>query len=565
MSKLAGGLIAIGAGALLVSSDGGAAASALEAVQYETAQQSGRASLRRLTPDQYRNVIDDIFGSSIELGGRFEPDQRVDNLNEIGASSVSVSSAGMAQYYSIARSVATHVVSEEHRNALIPCQPKSAMDADDACASQFLSKAGGMIFRRPLTAAEQRRYVEAARTASKTTKDFYTGLSLSLTAMLSSPQFLFRQVVLEPDPASPGNYRLDGYSKASRVSFLLWNSMPDPMLLAAAERGDLHTQKGLAREASRMLASPRLEDGVRAFFADMFQFDAMSSLSKDGKLYPKFNSMVVADAQEQTLKTLIDLLVRQREDYPKVFVVRKTYLTPALASVYDLPLINNVPNGSPDAWQPYEFPANDPRGGILTHLSFLALHSHPGRSSPTLRGKALREIMLCQKVPAPPGDVDFTLVNDDTAYKTARERLAAHSREPMCAGCHKITDPMGLALENFDGAGAYRTEENGKRIDTTGEFEGTRFNNGRELGQVFYDKPERATSCLVDRLTAYALGRTPVRGEATWLGQLKEGFASNGYKLPDLMRDIATSPELYRVSAPVVEASDLSAGSRTTR
>ena len=131
--------------------------------------------------------------------------------------------------------------------------------------------------------------------------------------------------------------------------------------------------------------------------------------------------------------------------------------------------------------------------------------------------------MFCQKVPAPPGDVDFTLANDTTVYKTARKRLVAHSSEPMCAGCHKITDPMGLALEKFDGIGVYRETENGVQIDTSGQVDGMAFEDAAGLRKAVHDHPA-ATSCLVDRLFLYALGRTPVKGELSWVSRLKESL-----------------------------------------
>src|SRR5262249_6593 len=149
-------------------------------------------------------------------------------------------------------------------------------------------------------------------------------------------------------------------------------------------------------------------------------------------------------------------------------------------------------------WVPYEFPPGDPHVGILTHASFLSLHSHPGRTSPTLRGRAIREILMCQKVPDPPGNVDFTLVNqtDNQVHKTARARLAAHATEAMCAGCHKITDPVGLGLENFDSGSDYRSAENGAAIDASGTLDGMRFTNAGELGKALHDS-KQVPACLV--------------------------------------------------------------------
>ena len=509
---------------------------------------------RRLTPEQYKTIIADVFGRDIKIGGRFDPGVRIDGLLEVGAGQVSVSPAGMEQYDSMARSIAGQVADERHRDILIQCKPKSVREPDDACAQQFLTEVGQLLYRRPLTAAERQLQVTVANDATKIEHDFYKGLALSLAGMLSQPQFLFRQETLEPDPTGSGEFRLDAYSRASRLSFFLWNSGPDSKLLTAAANGGLDTQKGLSRQVERMVASPRLEASARAFFSDMFQFNKFEALIKDTEIYPKYSSHVAQDAREQTLKTVVDLLLTRRGDYRDIFTTKKTFMTKTLASVYQVPFSISVPNGSPDAWRPYNFAPQDPRAGILTQVAFVSLHSHPGRSSPTLRGKALREVMLCQKVPAPPGDVDFTLLQNTSSqeYKTARDRLIAHSTEPVCAGCHKITDPMGLALENFNGAGGWQTVENGAKIDASGMLDGVEFDGGKGLGQAVHDNPA-ATSCLVNRLTAYALGRTPKKREASWIGSLEQVFADNDYILPVLMQEIANSPELYRAAAPELE------------
>ncbi len=512
----------------------------------------GRAMTRRLTAEQYANIVAEVFGPSIAMSGRFEPDARVDGLLEVGAGRVSVSVDGMAEYDSMARAIASQVMSETNRKDLVHCTPANPKAADNACATNFVSQTGRLLFRRNLTSSELKHFVDAAGTAAKTMGDFYSGLSLSLGAMLSSPQFLFRAEKVEADPAKPGSYRLDAYSKATRLSFFLWNSIPDDALLASAENGEIHTADGLARQVTRMLASPRLESGVRAFFTDMFAFDAMGTLVKDSTLYPSFDNIVVQNAKEQTLRTIVELLVHRRGDYRDIYTTRQTFLTGQLASIYNVALVNDVANGAGDTWQKYEFPATDPRVGVLTHISFTALHSHPGRSSATLRGKAVREIVLCQKVPAPPGNVDFTLIQDigNPKYRTARDRLNAHATDPVCAGCHKITDPMGLALENYDGDGAFRKTENGAVIDARGELSGKKFDDSAGLGTAVRNDPATA-SCLVDRVLSYGLGRTTVPSETPWKASLKEAFAKDGYVLPELMKRIVVSPEFFSAAPPV--------------
>jgi hypothetical protein len=171
-----------------------------------------------------------------------------------------------------------------------------------------------------------------------------------------------------------------------------------------------------------------------------------------------------------------------------------------------------------------------------------------------LRGKAVREVLLCQKVPAPPGDVSFDLINDTTNYRTARDRLAAHTREPMCAGCHKITDPLGLALENFDAAGAWRTAEGGVKLDVSGVVDGKKFDGPAQLGAAVASMPA-ATACVTNRMLGYALGRAPARNQ---IASLEKSFAAGGYRIPELMKLIATSESFARVSpesAPTQTAS----------
>jgi hypothetical protein len=412
-----------------------------------------------------------------------------------------------------------------------------------------------MLYRRPLTPDELQSRVKVANDAATGLKDFYTGLGISLSTMLDSPKFLFRQEVAEADPDHPGQYRMDAYSKASQLSFFLWNAAPDPELLAAAERGDLNTDSGLAKQVDRMIASPRLQQGVRAFFTDMLGFDEFETLAKDAMLFPKFNSRVAKDAQEQTLRTVTNLLVVDKGDYRDIFTTRKTYLSPLLASVYGVPLV--APDGT---WQPYEYPEGDARAGIVSQVAFVALHSHPGRSSPTLRGKAVREVLLCQKVPTPPANVNFTLVQDtkNPQYKTARARLHAHATEATCAGCHKIMDPIGLGLEAFDSGGSLRGSENGETIDTSGELDGIKFADAAGLSKAVHDDPA-APACVVSRAYSYGVGRLPAKGEGDYVKALQTDFQANGYRFPDLLKKIATSPEFYRVAPPQMGALDTSA------
>ena len=183
-----------------------------------------------------------------------------------------------------------------------------------------------------------------------------------------------------------------------------------------------------------------------------------------------------------------------------------------------------------------------------SEISFLAVHSHPGRSSPTKRGKALRELLLCQPVPRPPANVDFSAVeNPKSPIKTQRERVAIHLKNPVCAGCHRITDPIGLALENFDGAGQFRTTERGENIDASGSLDGKNFTNVVGLGQALHEHPA-LTSCAVERIYSYGAG-APADDEKSkpLLAYLNAEFAAHRYSFPTLLRTIALSNAFSQV------------------
>jgi Protein of unknown function (DUF1592)/Protein of unknown function (DUF1588)/Protein of unknown function (DUF1595)/Protein of unknown function (DUF1585)/Protein of unknown function (DUF1587) len=528
----------------------------------------GRAVTRLLTADQYRNIVADVFGDDIDLGGRLEPDLRADGLLAVGATQVSIAPAGMEQYDAMARAVANQILDASHRAGVMACRPATAAAVpaptmatptmatpaafDEPCARAFLAKAGRLLYRRPLTSQELDAYVKAARIGAEASGNFYDGVSLSVAGMLSSPKFLFREERLEPDPDHKGRLRLDAYSRASQLSFFLWNSAPDGLLLDAAANGELDSKRGLAHQVDRMMASPRLEEGMRAFFVDDFRFDEFETLAKDAMLFPKFGATVATEAREQTLRTILDVVLTRDADYREIFTTKKTFMTPELGSIYQVAIFPTGPNGAPDQWQPYEFAKSDPRGGILTQVAFTALHSPAGRSSPTIRGKALREIMLCQTVPSPPGDVDFSKFELASARgdSTARVRLSVHASVATCAGCHKIMDPLGLSLEHFDGAGEFRTADHGAPIDASGTLDNVSYADSSGLAQAVAQNPA-TSSCLVERLTARALGRAPSSGERLWLVQLKKSFASDGYRMKKLIRGIASSEALFRASTPV--------------
>ncbi len=513
------------------------------------------ARVRLISQEQYFNTLAYVFGPDITVSAHFAPFRRNDGLLASGAAATGVTAGQMQEFQRTAGALADRVVSPERRNFLIPCAPAHEKSADPGCAAKFLSSVGRLLYRRPLTKEERARLVTQASDTANHLKDFYGGLAVALEGILLSPEVLFVIDRSEPDPSSPGQRRLDAFSLASRLSFFFWNSAPDDELLRMAERGELQTPRGQAHAVDYLLASPRLETGVRAFFDDMLGFDDFAVLAKDPGIYPAFVGDTVQDAREQTLRTVIDHLIVRKLDYRDLFTTRHTFLTPSLATLYAVP--------TPPGWTPYEIPGDSNRVGLLTQIAFLASHAHPGRSSPTLRGKALRELLLCQAVPRPPPNVDFSLIEDPkSTLRTARERLAAHRANPVCAGCHRLTDPIGLALENFDGAGQYRETERGAPIDASGSLDGKSFSDPVGLARTVHDDPA-LTACVVKRAYAYGTGGPVKADDKPELTYLSGRFAAGQFRFPDLLQTIALSHSFSHVSQATVVPSNRSAALTT--
>lgn len=525
--------------------------SVIDARAAEPLTQGGSPAFRRLNEIQYKAAITDVFGPSIVVPGRFEPGLREGGLLAIGESKADVTPTGFEQYEDRARRVAAQVLSKENRSKFVDC-PAIPEGFDVRCARRFLTKYGRLLLRRPLERAELTEQLALARAIAARTRDFDKGLQASLTRMLVSPFFIFR---VETGPAAAGEpASLDAYSLASRLSFLFWNSGPDDALLDAAAGGNLSNDADLEREVDRLIASPKFERGVRAYFWDMFGYNQFGGLSKEQVIYPKFVSQLAKDAEEQNLRTIVDFLVRKQGDYRDLFTTRSTFLNRRLASLYRVPLTT----AGFDGWTSYTFAEGSNRQGLLTFAGFLMLDpSHEGRSSPTNRGKFVREALLCQKVPPPPPAVNFAIVQDiaNPVYKTARERLKAHQENPACAGCHALTDPIGLSMENYDAIGAFRSTENGQAIDPRGRLSGKAFADLVEMQVVLRNEPS-LTSCLTQRVFEYGVGRAAEPSETGYIEYIQQQFADSSYRVPALMRAIALSKTFRNLASgrPAIQA-----------
>jgi hypothetical protein len=520
----------------------GIAAAGMCAAVAIAAPQVQPAGIRLLTESEYRNSIADVFGPGIVVQGRFEPGRRVGGLLAGSTTVLSVTPAGFEAFSKMADNIAAQVVDAKNRAKSIPCTPKSEKEPDNACARKFLGQYGRLLFRRPLAADELGSRVELAGKLAKSSTDFYYGLRYSLGTLLSAPDFLFRTELSIPDGKA---FTLDGYSRAARLSFLMWDTTPDDELLKAAERGDLMTPEGVSKQVDRLMASPRLEVGMRAFFADMLQLDTFSDITKDVQIYNKFTPQMASSAQEETLRTVVDVTVRSNEDVRELMTTRKTQLDRTLASIY------NVPFNSEGDWMPYEFPASSGRNGVLTQTSMLAMFSHPGRSSPTKRGVALMDIFLCEPTPLPPANVDFSVVNDvnNPKLKTVRDRLLAHATNPTCASCHNHSDPIGLSLEHFDSLGSTRMTENGQTIDDSVKLGNKSFKGAAGLAQYLHDSP-KVPACLARKLYSYGVGQSSEDVDPSLFKAAYQSFVDGGYRLRTLLKGLATSSEFFSAPAP---------------
>jgi len=543
----------LGTTAAWVASPGLASTGETAVVAQAGSMAPGRpVAFRRLSEAQYKRSIALIFGDDITVPGRFEPPLRQEGLVAIGETNVSVSSTGFEQYELRARGIAAQVTSAERRDRMVDCKPQTGDKFDRSCASEIFRHYGRLLYRRPLTGTELDSTLHVAEASAGSSGDFYAGLQSGLARLLVSPNFLFR-VERMAAGSTASQQRLDSYSVATRLSFLLWNAPPDDQLLNAAAAGKLDDPQDLASQIDAMMASSKFENGVRAFFSDMFAYDQFDGLSKDQQIYPKYTSQLARDAQEQTLRTIVNLLLTEPGDYRDLFVTRDTFLNRNLASLYRVP----VSKPGVDGWVPYTFTEDEPRSGILSLAAFLMLDpTHEGRSSPTIRGKTVRELFLCQPVPLPPPNVNFSILQDtsDPNFRTARQRLAKHREDPVCAACHAITDPIGLSMENYDAIGAYRNYENGAPIDASGNFEGQDYANLLGLGKILRENPA-TTECITQRVLEYATGRKADGPDWSLLDEANRQFAKDGYRLPALMRLIALS-DAFRESTPALAVKD---------
>lgn len=500
------------------------------------------AALPRLTAAQYHNALRDLLGSSIPVYP-VETDTNPYLFFSIGAASTTLSELG-TQLYEEAAEQATNLVFADpgKRAALVGCTPATP---GDACAAEYLSRFGRRAFRRPLAEDELARWVKVSVDLAQ--PDAWEGLRLATSGMLQAPSFLYRAELGQPDPLVPGQRRLDAWEMASRLSFLFWESVPDDALLDAAAAGSLDTPEGIAAEAERLLEDTRAQETIQAFFAQYLDLGRLNTVQRTAESYPLFSETMTASMRTE-VELLVDGVVSGRGDARSIFSTQTTFVNAELAALYGV----DAPGADASTFVQVDLDPEGPRAGMLTLGAFLTMNAHDTQTSPTARGKYVRERVLCQTVPPPPPDVstDLEPPGEGEAPKTVREQLEEHRTNPACAGCHSFIDPPGFLFEHYDSVGAYRTKLPGDLpVDASGDLDGKPLNDARGLAKELEDDP-RVAACMVKQLFRHALGRLDTKGETPALEEIQSRFAEVEYDFRELMVELVTHPSFRTLAEP---------------
>ena len=519
----------------------------------ETVRKDKPSAVRRLTHTQYNNTLRDLLGDLTRPASQFPPEDFVHGFrNQSGGQSISLL---LAEAYSKAAEKAAHnAFLRGDQQGLLPCQPVSFSDA--ACRRLFIRRFGRRAFRRPLTELEIDKYEAMFEQRAREQGDFLAGARGVIETMLQSPYFLFR---IERGSQGPWY----SYEVASRLSYFLWDSMPDDDLLRKAQRGELVTAEQVESTARRMLRDPRARSALEEFLSQWLRFDRLLSAIRDRRLFPNFNSRLTSVMAEETKRLFIHL-VWNNINFMELFSADYSFLNSDLAALYGLP----APAKNFDR---IEFPADMGRSGVLGHAMFLTLTGKPMDTSPTERGLYIREHFLCQKVPPPPPGVNSTLPPvTDAKPMTNRELLQMHLTNPGCASCHRLIDPIGYGFEQYDTLGRFREkhfltifptrdEQKSKRkteatkyelpIDPSGEVRGiavrdgishARFSSPKELGLILASEPA-CQKCVVRQVFRYALGRPETETDREAIDQIFHDFRDSQFLFQELIISLVRS------------------------
>ena len=513
----------------------------VEAQCVDAPRQIGATSLKRLTQSQYRNTVRDLLGLDATMAEGFAPDERVGAFKS--NATAPVVDLQVEQYMDAAELLAEEYVAD--LPAHLPCDPTAIGEA--ACAEEWLRELLPRAYRQPVSDADVQRVMDVY-TGAAAADGFAMGIQVALQTTLQSPLFLYHIERGEP-VAGDGPRPLTGHELAARLSYFLWNSMPDDALLAAAEAGELSDPVLLRAQVDRMLIDPKADAAIADFHMQWLGIDEVEAVEKDAAFYPEFDA-ALARAMKEDTESFVRYVFNEGDGKLETLLTGAFTLStdPALLAVYGVELPADHVAGTP-----LPLPA-DERAGILTQPAMMARHAHANQSSPVHRGQAVRErLLLCGALPPPPENVD-NVVPDPEPGSTTRQRLEEHTTNPSCAGCHRLIDGLGFGFESYDGTGAFRSMDGGLPVDASGEITATTdidgtFTGAIELAQRL-STSEDVRSCVARQWFRYSLGRMDADEDVCANDELLNRFADSGYHLRTLVHEVVQSDAFrYRRTA----------------
>lgn len=496
----------------------------------------GAAPVRRMTRAEYNNTVRDLLGDTTQPAQDFALEEEALGFNNNAANLVT--SAALAEKYMLAAEGiaqrATAVGTER-----IGCDPVAL--GSEACAQQFIQTFGKRAFRRPLT-GDEATLLMGQFSAGLADGDFVSGIQMVIETALQAPPFLYRVELGVAPLAGETAVRLSDWETASRLSYLLWGSMPDEALFSAAEQGKLDAREDIEAQARRMLQDPKAHDAVATFHEQWLDYERIANVGKDAATFPEWNAEIGPLMREETRLFLDDAVFGEGGGLSYLLSSPNSFLDAKLAAFYGVaaPAGAGFTRVTLDAGQ---------RAGVLTLGSLLTINAHSNQTSPVHRGKMVRELLLCDAIPPPPPEVMIKAPEPDP-NSTTRERFAQHSADGACKGCHTLMDPLGFGFESYDGMGRFRTSENGVPIDASGELTGTDV-DGTFTGAVGLAAKLAASkevqSCYATQWFRFAYGRGENTGDACSLATLTTKLSAANGDIKELLVALTqTDAFLYR-------------------
>ncbi len=478
------------------------------------------ATARRLTRFEYDNTVRDLLGIEAKAASEFPSEEMALGFDD-NASALMFSPTLAEQAFGKAMQLAPAAV--EKAGSFAPC---TTADVTAECARSFAAGFGKRAYRRPLAEDELDRILQVMQ-PSVVAGDFEHALELGAAVILSSFPFFYRvELGTGVAPANkPGFTELTSYEVAARLSYTLWGSLPDDSLLALADRGELQDVATIEQQAGRLLSDARARRVIARFHEQWLELKLIASANHDPALFPDYTPEVPA-LLRQELDAFLDHAAFDGKGLRDVFAGSYSYWNGPLAAFYGAAAMSGTELRRVEL-EPGKY------AGLLTRAGPLSSHAGFSFTSPTRRGAFVRRRLLCQELPPPPANVSTTPAAD-VPGKTRRDLVAQHSRDPSCASCHALTDPIGLGLEDFDATGRFRTLENANAVDAAGEVVDSSigaFRGGAELGQKLANAPEVQT-CLATQMFRYLLGQKEAAGDGALLAAMAHAAAlpENSYR-----------------------------------